>query len=135
MLSPLAHVMRYPIDLEPALRGGAVEIEHVTTNRVLAAELYAASPATQFSPQQAFGQRRGFALGAGESVVVAALVNQPPPSALRAATSPSLLHGEGLNTLHEIPKNQKPRPAVEEGRTGSEKAPPSLEGWGIEQRR
>jgi hypothetical protein len=91
--------MRDPVDLEGAFRSGAVEVEHVASDRMLAPELHPACLAAQLAPQQAFRQARVSALRTGEGVVVVALAQFTPPSALRAATSPSLRDGEGLNTL------------------------------------
>jgi len=51
-----SHIVRDTVDLDTELRGGAVEIEHVWAERVLAAELDARL-LPQFLPYQDFGQR------------------------------------------------------------------------------
>ena len=50
----ITHVMYYSIDLEADLGGGAVEIEHVVIDRVLAAEMYAIRALAQQIPNHFF---------------------------------------------------------------------------------
>ena len=96
-LRPVTHVMRNPIDFNRQIGAGAEEIEDERPRRMLIAEPQAIGRAAQLPPQQYFGQRH-FApqlfcsvYGPGRFVWT---LQFTPPSALRAATSPSQVDGE-----------------------------------------
>ena len=54
---PIAHPVPFTIDLDSQPRIGTIEIQHVHTARMLAAEFQPAWPCAQSAPEQSFGQR------------------------------------------------------------------------------
>ena len=75
VLRLVAHVVDYAIDFDAELRLGAIEVDHVVFDRMLAAEFDASGAAPDFAPQQHFGQGHLAAEAAGLGIVVVAFAH------------------------------------------------------------